>query len=136
VIQISPSSPIYIHCGAVDFRKGMDGLCGVCKEQMEKDPMSGALFVFSNRSRKSLKILVYDSQGFWIFHKRLSRGSFKWWRTGEGVSGELRASELAVLIWNGNPDLAAPQTEWKNTSNFVKSAEDFSDVERQEEDSH
>jgi hypothetical protein len=42
----------------------------------------------------------------------------------------------AVLIWNGNPDLAAPQTEWKNTSNFVKSAEDFSDVERQEEDSH
>ncbi|MBK9039039.1 MAG: IS66 family insertion sequence element accessory protein TnpB [Bdellovibrionales bacterium] len=99
-------------------------------------PHEWSSFVFSNRSRKSLKILVYDSQGFWIFHKRLSRGSFKWWRTGEGVSGELRASELAVLIWNGNPDLAAPQTEWKSTSNFVKSAEDFSDVESQEEDPH
>lgn len=117
----------------MDFRKGIDGLCGVCKEQMEKDPMSGALFVFSNRSRKSLKILVYDSQGFWIFHKRLSRGSFKWWRTGERISAELRASELAVLIWNGNPDLAAPQSEWKSTSNFSKSTEDFSDVERQED---
>jgi phosphate-selective porin len=49
---------------------------------------------------------------------------------------KVRASELAVLIWNGNPDLAAPQREWKSTSNFVRSAEDFSDVERQEEDSH
>ncbi|MBK9039629.1 MAG: IS66 family insertion sequence element accessory protein TnpB [Bdellovibrionales bacterium] len=46
-------------------------------------PHEWSSLFFSNRSRKSLKILVYDSQGFWIFHKRLSRGSFKWWRTGE-----------------------------------------------------
>jgi len=114
MIQITPKTPIFIHTGVVDFRKGMDGLCGICKYELKQDPLSGAMFVFSNRSRKSLKILIYDSQGFWVFHKRLSTGRFTWWPTSSETCCELAANELYVLIWNGDPNKADMQKNWKN----------------------
>jgi len=113
MIQISPHCPIFIHTGFVDFRKGIDGLCGVCKYEMDKDPLNGALFVFSNRSRQSLKILIYDGQGFWVFHKRLSTGKFNWWPTSSKIYSELISRELSVLIWNGDPNETKMQKDWR-----------------------
>jgi len=40
--------------------------------------MSGTVFVFRNRRRTAIKALVYDGQGFWLCHKRLSSGRFRW----------------------------------------------------------
>lgn len=47
----------------VDFRNGIDGLARVCKQQLQADPFSGGLFIFRNRRRTAIKILVYDGQG-------------------------------------------------------------------------
>ena len=115
MIQVTPTTPIFVHTGFIDFRKGIDGLCGVCKYELSQDPMSGALFVFRSRNMKSLKILVYDGQGFWVFHKRLSRGQLKWWpNTDARICYELLAQELYVLIWNGSLNEISLQKNWKD----------------------
>jgi transposase len=50
----------------------------VCRQRLNLDPIVGALFVFSNRRRRALKILMYDGQGCWLCQKRLSQGRFGW----------------------------------------------------------
>ena len=101
----------------VDFRKGIDGLAGVCRNILDEDPFAGYLFVFTNKKRTSVKILTYDGQGFWLCQKRLSAGRFGWWPAGSGSKAStLQAYQLQLLIWNGNPDkhTALP---WRKISN-------------------
>ena len=81
MIQITPQMRILVAVEAVDFRKGIDGLARVSREVLQADPFCGALFVFRNRRGTAIKILVYDSQGFWLAQERLSRGHFRWWPT-------------------------------------------------------
>lgn len=115
MIQITPQMRIFVALDSVDFRKGIDGLAAVCRQKLMKDPFSGTLFLFRNRQMTSLKILLYDSQGFWLCTKRLSKGKFKWWP--EGNSGAstftLQAQELQTLLWNGNPTFASFSDVWK-----------------------
>ncbi len=113
MLAIPPQLPIFVHRDFVDFRKGIDGLVGVCKYEMNQDPQSGCVFVFSNRKREGFKILVYDGQGYWVFHKRLSSGRMKWWPCGKVVCLELMAKELQVLIYNGDPRSSKHQGDWK-----------------------
>lgn len=77
MIQITPQMRILVAVDAQDFRKGIDGLARICREVLEADPFCGALFVFRNRRGTAIKIVVYDSQGFWLAQKRLSRGRFR-----------------------------------------------------------
>lgn len=109
MLALSPTMRIFICLNPIDFRKGIDGLAGICRNQLCTDPTSGALFVFRNRSKKAIKILVYDGQGFWLCMKRLSQGKFNWW-PGES---EVSIRELYTLLWNGNPELARFGAEWK-----------------------
>ena len=96
----------------VDFRKGIDGLAGVCKNILDEDPFAGYLFIFTNKKRTSLKILIYDGQGYWLCQKRLSRGRFKWWPIGNDHRVNILDSyQLQHLIWNGEPVSAAQM--WK-----------------------
>jgi transposase len=102
MIQVTPQMRILVAVEPVDFRKGIDGLTGICKS-LELDPFSGCLFVFRNRSGTSLKILTYDSQGYWLCQKRLSKGRFIWWpKVGERLH-PLVAHELQALLWNKDP---------------------------------
>lgn len=113
MITVSPNTKVYVHTESIDFRKGIDGICGVCKYELNKDPFCGAMFIFTNRPKTALKILYYDGQGFWIYHKRLSRGKFNWWPTGE-LCQNIASKDLSVLIWNGNPDNSNMQEDWRS----------------------
>ena len=66
MIQLTPQMRILLAVEPADFRKGIDGLAQLCRQRLQDDPLSGALFVFANRRRKALKLLVYDGQGFWL----------------------------------------------------------------------
>ena len=61
MIQITPHMRILVAVEPIDFRAGIDGLAGACRRRLEADPFSGCLFVFGNRARTAIKILVYDS---------------------------------------------------------------------------
>ena len=114
VIQITPQMRIFVAVEAVDFRKGIDGLCQVCRSVLKADPFSGIVFVFRNRRRTAIKLLLYDGQGYWIFHKRLSEGKYKWWpEAGDNSLKQLAVHELQLLIWNGNPDFAQVAPPWR-----------------------
>ncbi len=114
MIQLTPHMTIKVAVESVDFRKGIDGLAAVCRKVMASDPFSGHVFVFRNRRRTSIKILVYDGQGFWLAQKRLSQGRFSWWPKGTDSSVQrLAAHELQLLLWNGDPDLAKVAPEWR-----------------------
>lgn len=110
MLQISPSTRIFICNQFVDFRKGIDGLASICRNKLDQDPHQGALFVFRNRTRSSIRFLIYDGQGFWLCTKRLSKGKFQWWP--EELS-TLDARQIQTLLWNGNPELAQFSEDWR-----------------------
>ena len=60
MIQITPHMKILMAVEPVDFRKGIDGLAMLCRTILQSDPFSGHVFVFLNRTRTSIKILMYD----------------------------------------------------------------------------
>ena len=90
----------------IDFRAGIDALVGACRKHLQGDPFSGALFVFRNRARTAIKVLVYEGQGFWMCHKRLFSGRFTWWPDGAQPGRALQACELQVLLMAGDPSQA------------------------------
>lgn len=114
MIAIVPQMRLLVAVEPVDFRRGIDGLVAVCRQRLQADPMSGALFIFGSRNRKSIKILAYDGQGFLLFQKRLSRGRFGWWPpTGAQATVGLEAHQLQSLLWNGNPGRAQAAPLWR-----------------------
>jgi len=114
MICLTPHMRILLAVEAVDFRKGIDGLARICRETLRSDPFSGSLFVFWNKKGTSLKLLIYDGQGFWLCQKRLSKGRFKWRpQTDDGKSQPLALHELQLLLWNGNPKTATIAPMWR-----------------------
>lgn len=115
MIQITPQMRILLAVEPVDFRKGIDGLAQLCRQRLKADPLSGAMFVFSNKRRKALKILVYDGQGFWLCQKRLSVGRFTWWpRATDATTCRLDVHQVQLLLWNGNPQSGQAAPMWRS----------------------
>lgn len=114
MIQITPQMRVLVAVEPADFRKGIDGLARLCRAQLQSDPLSGAAFVFRNRRRTAIKALVYDGQGFWLCHKRLSAGKFRYWPSSadEPVT-ELEAHELQVLLRGGDPQSTKAAPVWR-----------------------
>ena len=95
MLQITPQMKILVAVEPADFRRGIDALVRLCQETLQQDPFVGTVFVFRNRKATSLKVLMYDGQGFWLCQKRLSQGRFPWWPSaGEGTARRLAAHQL------------------------------------------
>jgi transposase len=117
VIQITPQMRILVALEAVDLRRGIDGLARICKDALQSDPFSGGLFVFRNRKATTIKVLVYDGQGFWLCQKRLSKGRFRWWPEDTGkMTKALEAHELQLLLAAGNPAAAQAAPVWRRVT--------------------
>ena len=129
MIQIAPQMRILAAIEPADFRRGIDGLARLCKDVLKHDPFNGWVFVFRNRSATALKILVYDGQGFWLCHKRLSKGRFRWWPAGSSVANPgtvqskvapvartLAAHQLQVLLAAGDPEATHAAPVWRAVS--------------------
>ena len=116
MLQLTPHTRIFLATQPVDFRKGIDTLAAVCRQTLCANPLDGAVYVFRNRSGTALKLLVYDGQGFWLCMKRLSQGRFQWWPSGSDAASALSARELAIVLWNGNPQSAAMAQDWRRVA--------------------
>jgi transposase len=69
---------VYLAPGTTDLRKSIDGLSALVTAVFELDPFSDCWFAFCNKQRDKLKILRWDTNGFWLYYRRLERGRFKW----------------------------------------------------------
>lgn len=112
MIQVTPQMRVLVAVEPADFRKGIDGLARVCRDELMDDPFSGAVFVFRNRRRTAVKVLVYDGQGFWLCQKRLSSGRFRHWPEGRSRTA-LEAWALQVLLSGGDPSSAKGAPAWR-----------------------
>ena len=114
MIQVTPQMRILLAVEPVDFRKGIDGLAGVCRQVLQADPFSGYVFIFRNKKASAIKVLMYDGQGFWLCQKRLSKGRFNWWQAaGDCRLRQLAVHEVQLLLWNGDPDEAKAGPLWR-----------------------
>ena len=81
----------------VDFRKGMDGLAALVKEQLRTDPFSGTVYVFRAKRADRVKLIWWDGSGLCFFAKRLEEGQFRWPKIEDGVM-RLTSAQLAALV--------------------------------------
>jgi len=77
MIGLSFPSSIFMSARACDMRKSIDGLCGEVRDYLGCNPMDGTLFVFYNRRRDKIKLLLWGNDGYWVFYKRLEIGKFQ-----------------------------------------------------------
>lgn len=113
MIQVTPQMRVLVAVEPIDFRSGIDGLARICEAVLGTDPFSGVVVVFRNRRGTAIKLLTYDSQGFWLAHKRLSAGKFRWWPTAATASTSLEAHQLQRLVMAGNPAAAEVAPPWR-----------------------
>lgn len=113
------ATKIYIAVEAIDMRKGFEGLHGLVRDHLGQDPLSGHLFLFTNKTKTRLKALVWDGSGLWVCAKRLEKGRFGWpvvaSMDGQARSLTMRAEELAMLV-NGLDMKQTKQRNWYRKS--------------------
>ena len=100
MLTLGSSVRIYVAAETVDLRNGFDGLAAVTRQIIREDPLSGHLFVFVNRRRNRLKILVWEPSGYLLVYKRLEQGRFH--LPTAPLAGErhirIEAAELGLML--------------------------------------
>ena len=95
---MSPQGDIYLVTGHTDMRKSIDGLSLIVSEVLELNPLSSAWFIFCNRQRDKIKILLWDTNGFWLYYRRLEKGRFQWLSNAAGDSVNISLRQLQWLL--------------------------------------
>ena len=118
MIQVPANATVVVMHEPINFRAGIDGIAAVARLVLAREPMDGALFVFRNRRGHMLRVLYYDGSGYWLCTKRLSKGTFEGWPTGDGTSrsSPLLARELQVLLWGGDPARVGFPALWRRVA--------------------
>jgi len=116
MIQPPAGSQIYLASGKTDMRKGMPGLSALVKSSLEKEPLSGDVFVFRGRRGDQIKVLWFSGDGINLYIKRLERGRFVWPNANEG-SVLLTPAQFSMLI--EAIDWRAPQRTWWPSVNMA-----------------
>ena len=113
MLAVSPKHKVFLAVQAIDFRRGIDGLSALCRHQFAQDPFSGHYFIFRNRRASAIKVLAFDSQGFWLCQKRLSKGAFRHWPKSSHAAIMLNCMQLQVLLQNGDPSAVDIDSPWR-----------------------
>ncbi len=99
MISLSSNQRYYLFRGAVDMRKSFDGLSGLVSDTLMKNIFSGDVFIFINKPRNRMKLLVWDRSGFVIYYKRLEEGTFEIPSAKNSQAGiEIRWEELVLIL--------------------------------------
>jgi transposase len=107
VLTLGLTGRIWICTTPQDGRKSFDGLQAVVTSHLAKDPLSGDLFVFSNKRGDRLKILAWQGDGFALYLRRLEKGTFAFPKA-DTVEVSVTATELAMIL--GGVELGSTKT--------------------------
>ncbi|MCP3687654.1 MAG: IS66 family insertion sequence element accessory protein TnpB [Gammaproteobacteria bacterium] len=110
------NAKIWFYQSPIDFRKQIDGIVYLVADTLGKEPTSGQLFVFRNKSADKLKMLYWDDPGFWLLYKRLEKSRFKFPRIIDGTM-TLSIQQLQWLL-TGIDFTLQQQPEPMNVTHF------------------
>jgi transposase len=90
---------IYLHVGPIDFRRAIDGLAHIVKQELRMDPFGNYLFLFCNKNRNRLKALAWENIGFSMYYKRLDGvgAKFIWPNTADALRN-VSVEQLRLLL--------------------------------------
>lgn len=124
MLTLSPRVRIYVARDATDMRKSIDGLEALTRVVLRHDAFSGDLFVFCNRRRNRIKILYWESSGFWLLHKRLEKGTFAWPAIDDPAQTHVEMDQGALAALLAGLDFSAATTRrWYRRKAVNRSAE-------------
>lgn len=109
----------HLYRGHCDMRKSFDGLCGIVRNELGRQPGSGEVFVFVNRRRTHIKLLHWQRGGFVLYYKRLESGSFPAPLTG-GDTTRISWTDLALMIEGIRVEKARTFTRYEDEKNGLK----------------
>lgn len=95
MLSLSPSVRYFLYRHQADMRKGFDSLSGLVRDGLGKDPLSGDVFIFFNRRRTHVKLLLWERDGYSIYHKRLEQGSYE---LPLNDTSELTSDQLMLIL--------------------------------------
>lgn len=100
MLTLPPSVRIFVCLTPADMRRSLDGLAAMTREVLREDPLSGHLFVYFNRRRDRVKILLWDRSGLCLYYKRLEKGVFRLSSLDhpKRKRAEVEAAELALIL--------------------------------------
>lgn len=101
MLHLSPAVQYYLYTGNTDMRKGFDSLCGIVSSQMKLDALSGSIFIFINKRRNQVKLLLWEGDGLSIYYKRLEKGTFELPATGDENSNLNISNQQLQFILQG-----------------------------------
>ncbi len=96
MLNLSPHQRYFVYKGGTDMRKSFNGLSGLVRNDLDKNPTNGDVFVFFNRPRTHVKILFWERDGFALYYKRLEKGTYDLPTTDNG--GEVSAQVLSLIL--------------------------------------
>lgn len=83
------------------MRKGFDGLSGIVTNKMHGNPIDGSVYIFINRRRDRMKLLLWESSGFILYYKRLEKGTFEFPKRKDGLKYRAIKWETLMLMITG-----------------------------------
>jgi transposase len=116
MLSMTARSRIFVCSSAVDFRKGLDGMIGHCRNKLERDPSDGAIFAFINRDKTRVRLLTYDGTGYWLCLKRLSEGRFVDWPRSREELATIDAKRLLLVLMGPKGLSGMASTEWRKVN--------------------
>ena len=105
MLSFPGSLKVFVALEPCDMRAGPNTLAALVSERLKEETRSGALFVFSNKRRRLLKMLYWDGTGLWLLSKRLEEGSFSWPEAPEAGQVKLRLAPEALMMLTAGIEL-------------------------------
>ena len=126
MILLTHETRILLCVAPSDFRRGIDGFVAQCQNTLALQPRDGSVIVFINRARTMIRALSYDGSGYWLMTKRLSKGRFTGWPSGQRALSNASARELRIILsgatWT-SPGTAADTSTQGSSVNIALASE-------------
>lgn len=99
MLHLSSNCRYFLYTGVTDMRRHFDSLSGMVTSQMHENVLNGDIFIFLNRRRNQIKLLLFEGDGFSIYHKRLEKGTYELPQLNEEqVSLSLSYQQLLLIL--------------------------------------
>jgi transposase len=98
MLALSSFCHYYLYRHATDMRRGFDSLCGLVRDELKRDPLNGAIYIFFNRRRNQVKLLLWEKDGFSIYYKRLEKGTYEIPFADSSHTLHINCQELSLIL--------------------------------------